>query len=131
MKQPRMEVIQDRSWQEICLPNMNTIQYEDFAKIEFRLGQIIEASKVEGSDKLLKFKVDFGEELGIKTVFSGISKYYALEDLLNKKTAFVVNIEPRKIMGEFSEAMIFAAEVEGKISILIPETEMPVGAKIF
>lgn len=110
---------------------MNTIQYEDFAKVEFRLGQIVEANKVEGSEKLLKFKVDFGEELGVKTVFSGIAKYYAPEDLLNKKTAFVVNIEPRKIMGELSEAMIFAAEVEGKISILIPETEMPVGAKIF
>lgn len=110
---------------------MNTIQYEDFAKVDFRVGQIVEAQKVEGSEKLLKFKVDFGRELGLKTVFSGIAKHYAPEDLLNKKTVFVVNIEPKKVMGELSEAMIFAAEVEGKIAIIIPETDMPAGAKVY
>lgn len=110
---------------------MDSIQYEDFAKVDFRVGLILEAQKVDGSEKLLKFKVDFGPELGVKTVFSGIAKYYTPDDLLNKKTVFVVNIVPKKVMGELSEAMIFAADADGKIAIISPDRDMPAGAKVY
>lgn len=112
---------------------MDYIKYDDFAKVEFRIGQIVEAGNVEGSEKLLKFTVDFGPEVGKKIVFSGIKKYYSPEYLLNKKTVFVVNIEPKKVMGQLSEAMIFGADdfENGAMSILILDKDMPNGAKVF
>jgi methionyl-tRNA synthetase len=118
---------------------MDQIKYTDFAKIEFLIGEIKEAIEVEGSEKLLRFQVDFGEEK-LRTVFSGIKKWYSPADLVGKKTVFVTNICPRKIMGEESEAMIFAAsftkDVEGQaesegVSLLIPDQDLPVGSKVF
>jgi methionyl-tRNA synthetase len=111
---------------------MEQIDYADFAKVEFQVGQITEVEKVEASEKLVKMKVDFGES-GVKTVFSGIYKWYKPEDLLNKKTVFVINIKPRKIMGELSEAMIFGAENGSgeEMSLLLLDKELPVGSKVF
>ncbi|HBP50771.1 MAG: Methionine-tRNA ligase [Candidatus Shapirobacteria bacterium GW2011_GWE1_38_10] len=112
---------------------MGQISYDDFAKVEFRIGEIVEAKNVEESDKLIKMIVDFGEELGQKIVYSGIRHWYSPTDLLNKKTIFVVNIIPKKIMGEESGAMIFAAEDEAndKLSILEIEKDLPSGTKVF
>lgn len=118
---------------------MDQIDYNDFAKIEFLVGQIMEAEEVEGSEKLLKLKVDFGEE-NLRTVFSGIKKWYKPNDLVDKKTVFVTNIKPRRIMGEMSEAMIFAASnkiinndgsEENDAVLLFPETDLPIGSKVF
>jgi len=110
---------------------MDQITYADFSKVEFRIGEIIEAVKVPESDKLIRMRVDFGE-MGVKTVYSGIHKWYKPEDLINKKTVFVVNMIPKKIMGEESEAMIFTADDEesDKISILLLEKEMKNGIKV-
>jgi methionyl-tRNA synthetase len=112
---------------------MEQINYADFAKVEFRIGKIIEAKDVEESDKLIRMIVDFGEELGQKVVFSGIRKWYSASDLLNKKTVFVVNIIPKKIMGEESGAMIFGAEDEklNQMSILLLDKDLPAGSKVF
>jgi methionyl-tRNA synthetase len=109
---------------------MDLIKYDDFAKVDFRVGQIIEIIKVENSEKLLRMRVDFGE-LGIKIVFSGIYSWYKPEELLNKKTVFVVNIEPKKIMNELSEAMIFAAGDGETTSILWLDKEVTNGTKVF
>ncbi len=109
---------------------MDQIKYEDFAKVEFMVGEIKEAVKVEESDKLIRMRVDFGEE-NLRTVFSGIYKSYKPEELLGKKTVFVTNIIPRKIMGEPSEAMIFAAEENEMVSILILDKEVKNGSKVF
>lgn len=110
---------------------MDQITYVDFSKVEFRIGQIIEAVRVLESDKLIRMRVDFGE-MGVKTVYSGIYKWYAPEDLINKKTVFVVNMIPKKIMGEESEAMIFTADDEDndKISLLFLEKDVKNGAKV-
>ena len=116
---------------------MEQITYDDFAKVEFRIGKIIEAINVEKSEKLIRLIVDFGEDLGQKIVYSGIRQWYSPEELLNKKTVFVVNLIPKKIMGEESSAMIFAASVEASIdeekqlSILILEKDLPAGTKVF
>ena len=77
--------------------------------------------------------VDFGQELGQKIVFSGIRHWYSPEELQGKKTMFVVNMVPKKIMGEESGAMIFGAEDEAldKMSILIMERDLPNGTKVF
>lgn len=112
---------------------MEEINYADFAKVEFRIGEIVEAVNVENSEKLIRMIVDFGEELGQKVVFSGIRHWYSPAELLNKKTVFVVNIIPKKIMGEESGAMIFGAEDEDsdQMSILMLDKDLPVGTKVF
>ena len=111
---------------------MDQIKYDEFAKVEFKIGEIKEAMEVEGSEKLLRLQVDFGEEK-LRNVFSGIKKWYQPSDLIGKKTVFVTNIIPRKIMGEESEAMIFAAEDENgeNISVLFLDKDLPVGSKVF
>lgn len=87
---------------------MDTISFDEFLKVDVRAGKILEASTVEGSNKLLKLKVDFGE-LGEKQVLSGIQKWYKPEELVGRTYPFVVNLPPREMMGMVSEAMIFAA----------------------
>lgn len=118
---------------------MDQIKYDEFAKVEFKIGEIKEAIEVEGSEKLLRLQVDFGEEK-LRNIFSGIKKWYSPADLIGKKTVFVTNIFPRKIMGELSEAMIFAAsaeatdgqgEINEKVVILLPDQDLPVGSKVF
>jgi methionine--tRNA ligase beta chain len=113
------------------LSKMDMITYPDFAKVEFRAGKIITAENVEGSEKLLKLSVDFGE-LGTKIVFSGIRKWYEAENLVGKTYIFVVNLEPKKIMGEESQGMIIAAEEENGDCVLIaPEKEIAPGTKVY
>jgi len=111
---------------------MDQIKYTDFAKIEFMIGEVKEAIEVEGSEKLLRLQVDFGEE-SLRTVFSGIKKWYSPSDLMGKKTVFVTNITPRKIMGEESQAMIFGAEDQDgeNMSVLFLDKDLPVGSKVF
>jgi methionyl-tRNA synthetase len=111
---------------------MDQIKYDDFAKVEFMIGEIKEAVEVEGSEKLLRLQVDFGEEI-LRNVFSGIKKWYKPTDLIGKKTVFVTNITPRKIMGEESQAMIFGAEDEKgeNMSVLFLDKDLPNGSKVF
>lgn len=82
------------------------IAIDDFAKVEMRVGQIISAEPVEGSEKLLKLKVNFGAEE--RQVLSGIAKYVDIATLPGKKFAFATNLEPRQMMGLESQAMILA-----------------------
>jgi len=111
---------------------MDQIKYDDFAKVEFKIGEIKEAVEIEGSEKLLKLQVDFGEEK-LRNVFSGIKKWYSPSDLVGKKTVFVTNIIPRRIMGEESQAMIFGAggESDENMSVLFLDKDLPVGSKVF
>lgn len=109
---------------------MDQITWDDFIKVDTRIGLITEAVNVEGSEKLVRMVVDFGE-LGKKVVFSGIRKHYQPQDLINKKTVFVVNVIPKKVMGELSEAMIVGGESGDTMSILILEKDLPAGAKVF
>lgn len=85
------------------------IQYDDFAKLDFRVGEVIECHPKEGSEKLLRLTVDFGEE-GTRNILSGIAQWYKPEDLIGKQYIFVFNLAPRRMMGEDSEGMILAAE---------------------
>jgi len=109
---------------------MDQIKYDDFAKVEFKIGEIKEASIVEGSEKLLMLQVDFGEE-NLRTVFSGIKQWYSPEDLIGKKTVFVTNIKPRKIMGVESQAMIFAAGDEEEVALLFLDKDKKNGTKVY
>ena len=97
---------------------------------KFKIGEIRECKKVEGSEKLLRLVVDFGEETP-RIVFSGIAKHYEADYLIGKRTVFVTNVPPRKMMGEESQAMIFAAGNDENISILLLDKELPVGTKVY
>lgn len=104
------------------------INIEDLAKVEIKIGKILEVEEVEGSEKLYKLSVDFGEE-NPRQVVSGIKKYFEKDFLLNKQFAFVANLEPRKIMGLESQAMILATG-EDTLALLTPTTEMPAGSQM-
>ncbi|HSX48785.1 MAG TPA: hypothetical protein VLE44_00835 [Candidatus Saccharimonadales bacterium] len=90
---------------------MDQINYDDFSKVDIRIGTVIKAEVPEWSHWVMKLRVDFGEELGEKTVFSGIMKFYKPEDLEGKQFPFVVNLLPKKIgpEKELSECMMIMA----------------------
>lgn len=106
------------------------INIDDFSKVELKVGKIISAERVEGSEKLLKLQVDFGE-IGERQVLSGIAKSYEPESLIGKEMVFITNLEPRQMMGMESNGMILAAvDSEGKPVVLVPEKEVPPGSGI-
>ncbi len=105
------------------------ITLEDFAKLDLRVGKVLKVEEKEGSEKLLRLTVDFGEE-GRRNILSGIKQWYKAEELENKQFIFAFNLEPRKMMGEESEGMILAAEGEEKPLPLQPLKETKLGATI-
>lgn len=107
---------------------MDKISFEDFQKLELKIGKILSVEKVDKSDKLLKLEVDFGEEK--RQVISGIAKNHVPEEIIGKDFTFVTNLEPREIMGLESQAMILAADLDGEAILLSPENEVPAGTKI-
>ncbi len=110
---------------------MEYINIDDFSKIEIKIGQIIEAEKLEESNKLLKLRVDFGGD-DLRQVLSGIAKWYNAEDIINKKFAFVTNLEPRSMLGYESQAMILASQDENTniVSVLTPDKDVSPGSKV-
>ncbi|QIP14416.1 methionine--tRNA ligase [Spirosoma aureum] len=97
----------------------NEITYDDFAKMDIRIGTITEAERVPKSDKLLKLKVDDG--LGGRQILSGIAKHFSPEDVIGKQVTFLANLAPRKMMGLESQGMILMAEDrDGKLALIAP-----------
>lgn len=119
------------------------IKIDDFLKVEMRVGLILEAEIPEGSEKLIREVVDFGEikhevrqeqptpQRDIRVIYSGIKKWYAPEDLVGKKFVYVVNLEPRPMLGEESNGMILAVEGEERKPVLlqVPD-DVPTGAAV-
>lgn len=112
----------------------STIEYADFEKLELRVGEVIEASAPDWSNKLLQFTVEFGPEIGQRTILSGIKKWYAPADLLNKKYGFVINLAERKMGQGVSQGMMLMADtqVDGEDQpTLVPfPNEVPAGTII-
>lgn len=105
------------------------VTIDDFAKVEIKVGTVVEAELIEGSDRLLKLKVDLGEETS-RQVLSGIKQWYKPEQLVGKQFVFVANLEPRMMMGLESQGMIMAADCDAKPIFLKPSSKVPNGAKI-
>jgi len=106
------------------------VSYEDFSKIELRVAKIIDVFDVENSNKLYRLSIDVGEGR-LRTLMSGIKKYYKKEELIGRYIIIVANLEPRVIAGVPSEGMLLAAEDDdGKVVLLAPEKEIKVGSKV-
>lgn len=104
------------------------INYDDFQKMDIRIGTILEAEKVEDADKLLKLKVDLDSEQ--RTIVAGIARDYKPQTLINKQLVILTNLEPRVIRGIESQGMILAAVVGEKAVILKPAKKVPNGIKV-
>lgn len=99
------------------------INYEDFGKLDIRAGKIVEASLPEWSEKLIRYEIDFGEEIGKRVLFSGIRKWYRPEDLVGKIVPVVINLAPKKMGDEESQGMTIMVDQEtGPVLIFLPET---------
>lgn len=109
-------------------PKGDFLNFEDFAKVEIKIGKILSVEKVENADRLLKLQVDFGEFT--RQIVSGIAEFYKPEDLVGKECPFVVNLEPRVFKGVESQGMLLAVGVEDGIALLHPDKEVPAGSGI-
>jgi len=113
----------------IDLPGKEEITYDDFAKLQFQVGEIIACEAVPKSKKLLCSQVKIGSQ--VKQIVSGIKAYYSPEEMVGKKVMVVVNLKPAKLAGILSEGMLLCAEDEnGNLALMIPEKDMPAGAEI-
>lgn len=121
-----LNVIEEKAEKEE--KKIDYITIEDFAKIQLRVAEILEAEKVEGSDKLIKMKLKVGEET--RQIVGGIARYYTPEELVGKKIIIVYNLEPKKLRGIESQGMLLAASTEGKMSLLTVDRDIESGAKI-
>ena len=104
------------------------ITYDDFIKLDIRIGAVTAAEKVQGTDKLIRLEIDLGE--GTRQVVAGMALTYTPEDFIGRQVPILVNLEPRKLRGIESQGMILAADVGGKPIMLIPEREVPPGSAV-
>lgn len=110
-------------------PIAQDIQFDDFLKLDIRVGTVLECSKVPKADKLLQFKIDDG--LGGRTIVSGIAKHYQPEELIGKQVCFIANLPPRKLKGIESQGMILSAEdLDGSLRLISPSVEVSPGSKV-
>ncbi len=115
---------------------METITYDDFAKLDIRIGEVLSVELIEGADKLLKCMVNVGDvdeegNMIPRQILSGIREYF--EDpqvLVGKKFPYIVNLAPRTIRGFESQGMILAASHESVLALLAPTNEIPPGTRI-
>ncbi|MBL7856916.1 MAG: methionine--tRNA ligase [Cyclobacteriaceae bacterium] len=126
LKKPKMEVIASENPVKPLKPE---IVYDDFAKLDIRVGTVLTAERMEKSDKLLKLTVDTG--IDKRTVLSGIAKHYTPEEITGKQVTLIVNLAPRKMMGIESQGMILMAEDrDGKLKLVLPSDEVKPGSTV-
>lgn len=114
---------------EIDVPMKEEISYDDFAKLQFQIGEVVACEEVKKSKKLLCLKVKIGSS--VKQIVSGIKAYYSAEEMVGKKVMVLVNLKPAVLAGLVSEGMILSAEdAEGRLSLVTPERPMPSGAGV-
>ena len=113
----------------IDLDPKEEITYEDFAKMQFQVGEIISCEAVPKSKKLLCSQVKIGSQ--VKQIVSGIKQHYTPEEMVGKKVMVLVNLKPAKLAGVLSEGMLLCAEnSEGELALVVPEKDMPAGTEI-
>ncbi|MEL6844703.1 MAG: methionine--tRNA ligase subunit beta, partial [Bacteroidota bacterium] len=110
-------------------PPKDEIEFDDFQKMDIRVGTILEASKVPKADKLLQFKVDTGVD--VRTIVSGVAEHFQPEELVGKQVQVLINLKPRKIRGVVSQGMIlYAEDTDGKLHRVSPALEIENGSEV-
>ncbi|MEM2634223.1 MAG: methionine--tRNA ligase subunit beta [Nitrososphaerales archaeon] len=104
------------------------MSFEEFSKIDLRIGKIVEAEMVPGAKRLIRLKIDLGGE--IKQSIAGLGEHYKPEDLKSKLVVVVTNLKPRKIFGLDSEVMLLAAIDGQTVSLIEPDKKISVGSKV-
>jgi len=104
------------------------ISFDEFKKVELKVAKVLQAERVEGSDKLLKLKISLGSEE--RQIVSGIGKVYEPTDVVGKSIIVVSNLEPRQLMGLESQGMILAASDDSGPAILVPDREISPGTEV-
>jgi methionyl-tRNA synthetase len=129
---PRVEIKEEeKKMEEIKKEEAKKEEYitiDDFAKIKMRVGKVLEAEKVEKSDKLLKLKVSLGDEE--RTIVSGIAQYYEPQELIGKNVIVLANLKPRKIFGIESHGMLLAAKDGERLAVLTTDKDVEVGSPV-
>lgn len=105
------------------------VQYEDFAKLDIRIGKVIAAEKVPDTDKLIKCSIDFGE-LGVRTIVSGIAAWKTPEELVGRSLPYIANLAPRMLKGVESQGMLLAASDENGVALIEPERAVSPGTRL-
>jgi len=127
LRKPNLQVIVENN--DSVKPLKPSIVYDDFAKLDIRIGKVLTAEKMEKSDKLLKLVVDTGVDK--RTILSGIAKHYSPEEMVGKQVTLIANLAPRKMMGIESQGMILMAEdADGKLRLLQPSDIVIPGATV-
>lgn len=104
------------------------ITFDDFLKLDIRIGTVTAADKVHGADKLIRLELDMGGET--RQVVAGMAPAYAPEEFVGKQVPILANLEPRKLRGVESRGMILAVDIDGKPVMLIPDKEVPPGSAV-
>lgn len=110
------------------------ISFDEFKKVDLRVGRVLACSPVDGSEKLLKLSVDIGEKdaadlPAVRQVLAGVAKQYTAEELVGKEIVIVANLEPRMLMGLESQGMLLAASDDGPV-VLCPDRDVTPGSEI-
>jgi len=104
------------------------ITFDDFKKLEIKIGTVLSAEKVAGADKLVKLEIDLGTEK--RQLVAGMAEFFEPSHFIGKALPVLTNLEPRKLRGIESQGMVLAVEVEGRPVLLVPEDEVPPGSII-
>ena len=110
------------------MEHKEVIEMSEFAKLDLRIGKIVNAERLTGSGKLIKLSVDVGDE--VRQLVAGIAEDYTPERLIGKLVPVLVNMKPAKLMGVASRGMILAVDVNGKPILLHPDKEVPAGSSV-
>lgn len=105
------------------------ISFPDFIKLDLRVGTILEAEIVEGSERLIKLQIDLGSEIGQRQIIAGIAQHYKAEQLVGRQVIVISNLEPKKMMGMESQGMVLAGGDE-EIALLTPDKKVSNGTII-
>jgi methionyl-tRNA synthetase len=128
-KVAQAQIKEAQAEEEANQPKSEPITIDDFAKVELKIGKVLECKKVEGADKLLQSQIQIGSE--VRTILSGIAKWYKPEEMVGKSVVVVTNLPPRKMRGVMSEGMILAAsDDEGNLKVITTDGDIKSGSEV-
>lgn len=107
---------------------MDPISIDEFRKLDIRVGEVLSATRVPGTDKLIEIEVDIGSE--VRRMITGIFPLYQPQDLVGRRIIVLANLQPRSVRGVESNGMLLAAEWEGEVGLLTVDKEAPKGSRI-